>query len=113
MNVYFKDKRLKKSFDDERECFKVYGKDNARKIQARYAELLAATNLSEIPHVPPARLHELSNNRNGQFSVTVKEPFRIIFVPEHEPIPTTDSRGIDKSQVTDIKIIEVVNYHGD
>jgi proteic killer suppression protein len=113
MIVYFKDKKLMRSFDDERECLKQYGKDNSRKIQTRYAELLAADNLEVIPHVPPARLHELSGNRRGQFSVTIKEPFRIIFVPANNPIPLTTDGGIDKRKITEILIIEVVDYHGE
>ncbi|WP_438351557.1 type II toxin-antitoxin system RelE/ParE family toxin [Paenibacillus sp. FA6] len=98
--------------NNEREGIRVWGTDNARKIRARMSELKAADNLSLIPYVPPARLHALTENRDGQFSVTVKEPFRIIFEPYHDPVPQTLDGGIDKKSVTQINIIEVVNYHG-
>lgn len=98
--------------NNEREGIKLWGTDNARKIRTRMSELMAAGNLSEIPYVPPARLHALTGNREGEFSVTVKEPFRIIFEPYHDPVPKTSDGGIDKAFVTQILIIEVVNYHG-
>lgn len=112
MKIYFKDKKIGKAMNNERECIKTWGTDNAKKIRTRMAELSAADNLAQIPHVPPARLHALTNNREGQFSVTVKEPFRIIFEPFPLPPPLTDAGGIDKTRVTEISIIEVVNYHG-
>lgn len=112
MNIYFKDRKTEKQLSNERESIKAFGADNARKVRTRYAELRAADNLAQIPHVPPARLHALTGNRQGQYSVTVKEPFRIIFEPYNDPIPLTTDGGVDKSLVTDILIIEVVNYHG-
>lgn len=112
MIIYFKDRKIEKAMNNEREGIKIWGPDNARKIRARMSELKAADDLSQIPYVPPARLHALTENRDGQFSVTVKEPFRIIFEPYHDPVPQTFDGGIDKKSVTQINIIEVVNYHG-
>ncbi|VTR62450.1 killer suppression protein HigA [Actinobacillus pleuropneumoniae] len=112
MDIYFKDRKLEKAMNNERDCIKMWGADNARKIMTRMAELKAADNLSIIPHVPPARLHLLTGNRAGQFSVSVKDPFRIIFKPEEDPPPYTTDGGIDKNLVTKIRIIEVGDYHG-
>jgi proteic killer suppression protein len=36
---------------------------------------------------------------------------RLVFEPDHDPIPTLEDGGIDQSAVTRIKILEVVDYH--
>ena len=38
-------------------------------------------------------------------------PFRLIFVPNHDPIPLRDDGGIDRDRITAITITEVVDYH--
>ncbi len=39
--------------------------------------------------------------------------YRLVFVPDHDPIPTRADGGIDRTLVTKISITEVVDYHGD
>ncbi|AOZ93318.1 type II toxin-antitoxin system RelE/ParE family toxin [Paenibacillus crassostreae] len=112
MNIYFKDSKIEKAMNNERESIKTWGPDNARKIRTRMSELHAADNLSQLSHVPPSRLHALTGNRKDQFSITVKEPFRIIFEALNDPVPRLLDGGIDKTRITEIMIIEVVNYHG-
>lgn len=45
-------------------------------------------------------------------SVTVKDNWRIVFVPDHDPVPLLPDGGIDVANVTAVEIIEVVDYHG-
>ena len=40
-------------------------------------------------------------------------PYRLIFLPDHDPTPLLAAGGVDRSLVTKIKITEVVDYHGD
>ncbi len=42
----------------------------------------------------------------------MKHPFRFILKPEHNPLPLKGDGGIDKTKVTRIRIMEVVDYHG-
>lgn len=86
---------------------------SAKKLQQRLAELSAASNLEQISHLPPPRLHMLSGDRSGQFAVDLKQPERLVFIPNNDPILYKSDGGIDRAKITDIKILEVgVDYHG-
>ena len=75
-------------------------------------ELRAADTLADISTLPPARCHQLSGDRAGQFAVDVRHPFRLIFEPAHDPVPRKEDGGIDLPRVTAIRILEVTDYHG-
>jgi len=77
-------------------------------------EMVQASQISlgDISKLPPARCHELSNNRAGQLSVVLNGNMRLIFMPKHDPVPTLPSGGLDWSRVTEILILEVIDYHG-
>jgi len=36
---------------------------------------------------------------------------RLIFEPDHDPVPVADGGGIDLQQVTAVKILGVEDYH--
>ena len=74
-------------------------------------ELRAADTLADISTLPPARCHQLSGDRAGQFAVDVRHPFRLIFEPAHDPVPRKEDGGIDLTRVTAIRILEVTDYH--
>ena len=83
----------------------------SRLIMMRLAVLREAANLAEAQARPALGLHQLSENRAGQFAVNLVYPRRLVFLPNHNPIPLKQDGGIDIEQVTSITIIEVVNYH--
>ncbi len=47
------------------------------------------------------------------FAVTLWGGYRLVFEPDHDPVPRIFDGGIDRTKVTGILIKEVVNYHGD
>lgn len=112
MDIYFKYKKLQKACNSKEESIKAWGPANAKKVRQRLSELQAANDLSEISHLPPPRLHELENNRKGQFAVDVQQPFRLIFEPANDPVPLNNSGGIILHEVTAVLVIEVEDYHG-
>lgn len=75
-------------------------------------ELRAADTLADIGTLPPARCHQLSGDRAGQFAVDVQHPFRLIFESAHDPVPRKEDGGIDLTRVTAVRILEVTDYHG-
>ena len=77
----------------------------------RLAVLKAARNLGMVPMTPPDRRHQLSANRDEQFAVDLVHPRRLVFEPNHEPLPRRDDGGIDTDQVTAITILDVIDYH--
>ncbi len=111
MKIYFKKKTLQKCCNSETESIKKWGRIVAAKLRQRLSELKAAENLQQTSHLPPARCHELTGNRKGQFSVDLVHPFRLVFKPYEEPIPKTEDGSIDRVKVTAIIIVEVVDYH--
>lgn len=111
MKIRFRSRRLEKDLSDPKLMAKAYG-DRAKPIQRRLDVLRQAACLSDVPTGPPERRHQLGANRNGQLSVTIKDNWRIVFVPDHDPVPCLPNGGLDTGQVTAVEIIEIVDYHG-
>ena len=111
MDIAFRTRRLERTFNSERELNRMYDRRMARTIMMRLAVLKNAHVLSLVPTSRPDRLHQLIGNRKRQFAVDLVHPYRLVFVPNHDPIPIKEDGGIDRDRVTAITIIEVVDYH--
>lgn len=111
MDLTVRGKRLRKQLADPREMDRAFG-NRARGIRLRLGVLGQAKCLSDVPTGSPDYRHLLTGDRKGQFSVTIKDNWRIVFVPDHDPVPLLPDGGIDVANVTAIEIIEVVDYHG-
>ena len=90
---------------------RALGANNAAKLGQRLFELHAAESLQEISHHPPARCHELSGKQEGQFSVDIEHPYRLLFVSAENPVPRLKDKGIDRSKVREIEIIDIKDTH--
>jgi len=110
VEIYFKTKKLQKACSEEREMKKQYGR-RAGKLKQRLMELRAADTLADISHLPPPRCHELEGDREGQFSVDLDHPFRLLFVPAHDPIPRREDGSIDRENIREIEIIKIEDTH--
>ena len=111
MVIYFKTKRLQKICNNKNESIKELGPKMARKLQQRLMELKAAACLADISKVPPSRCHQLSGDRDGQLSVDLEHPYRLLFIPANDPIPLTQDGGLDWAKITEIEIVEIVDTH--
>ena len=78
---------------------------------SRLAVLKNARTLSRVPTTRPERRHQLSGRRSKQYAVDLKHPYRLVFKPDHEPIPLREDGGVDTDRVTAITVIDVVDYH--
>ncbi|MEQ9247359.1 MAG: system killer suppression protein [Nitratireductor sp.] len=112
MDFDFASRKLGKQLSSDSEIQKAFG-GLARAIKLRLAVLRAARTLAEVPRVPPERCHELKGNRSGCFAVNVSRNQRLIFRPDHDPVPRKADMGIDLQMVTAILIEGVEDYHGD
>lgn len=112
MDISFRSAKLAKQCNSIKELRREFGDQCAKKIAQRLLDLRAATTLADVGRLPPARCHELTAARSGEFAVDVKQPYRLIFVPEHDPVPRKADGGIDLGQVTAITVIGVEDYHG-
>jgi proteic killer suppression protein len=87
---------------------KRLGAASARKLQRRLAELHAASAVSDLV---VGRPHPLRYDRAGQFAVDLHKGTRLIFKPTFQPQPLKDDGSINWSQIAEITIIEVGDYH--
>lgn len=113
MDISFLDTSLEEAVNSEKELRRLFDKQVAKKIMMRMGVLRAAGCLAQVPHTPPEMRHELKRNRKGQFAVdtTRTSGIRIIFKPDHDPVPVKDDGGIDLTQVSKIVILEIRDYH--
>lgn len=111
MDIAFRNRKLEKTFNEGILLQKVFGARMAKVIMMRLAVLKSARNLALVPITRPDRRHQLSGDRNEQFAVDLVHPYRLVFEPNHEPIPRKDDGGIDTEQVTAIMILELIDYH--
>lgn len=111
MDIDFANSRLEKTFNSEKKLRAKFGK-LAQRIMSRMLVLSAAMNLSQVPHLPPLRRHQLEGARKGEFAVDLDEHNRLVFRANHEPIPTTEEDGgFDLTRITAITILSVEDYH--
>jgi plasmid maintenance system killer protein len=110
VKINFKSKKMEKQLTIPKETQKTYGQ-MAKKVIQRMKELKAADTLAVMRTIPTAKCHELHQDRKGQLAVTISGNYRIIFIPDHEPIPSNQDGGMDWQSITIIEVIEVVDYH--
>lgn len=87
MEINFKSVKLAKVFNQEKLLKKEYGEENSRIIMRRMQVLQAAPNLSQVSHL------------------------RLVFRPNHDPVPLKADGGIDLEHITSITIMSVEDYH--
>lgn len=114
MNIIFATTALRKQLNEEKEMIKIHGVIRAKKLKVLMASLGAATNLGIFapPMSPPHRCHELTGNLKGQLSVDLDHPYRLLFIPNHDPLPMRPEGGLDWKQITNIKILGIKDTHG-
>ena len=113
MDVSFKNRKLVKRLNEGAQLERIHGTRQAKLIRRRMAVLRAAQCLSDFrPYTKPERCHELDGSRTGQLAMDLDHPYRLIFSPDHDPVPTREDGGLDWSRVTAIRILGVEDYHG-
>ncbi|MEO5777693.1 MAG: killer suppression protein HigA [Flavobacterium sp.] len=83
----------------------------ARKVNQRIQELTDADNLAIMSTILAANCHELSGDRKGKFAIAVSVNYRLIFEPNHDPLPTKEDGGLNWEDVRKIQINEIEDYH--
>ena len=111
MEISFRTRKLARIFDSKRALIREYGNRAARTIMIRLAVLQDSETLAEVPKTPPDRMHQLTGNRDEQFAVYLVHPYRLVFEPDHDPLPRKKDGGLDLELVTAIMVMEVVDYH--
>ncbi len=111
MNIVFAGRKLEKTFNSVTALKRAFGDRMARTIAMRMAVLRNARTLSMVPVTKPDRRHQLEGGRAGQYAVDLVHPHRLVFKPNHDPMPRKKAGVIDTDQVTAITVIEVIDCH--
>lgn len=108
MNIEFADNKTQTICQNEKSAIRKLGKACSNKLKSRIADIQAAETVTDLMVGKP---HPLKGNREGHFSITICDGKCLILVPANNPTPTTKEGKIDWSNVTEIKIIGIDDYH--
>jgi len=110
VDISFENKRLQKECTEKARGVKKYGPVCARKLRARLSDLEAAESLKQMYSLP-GRLHPLTENLKGVYSLDLEHPLRLLFEPDHDPPLLLEDGGIDEQAVTAIRIVAIADTH--
>jgi len=108
MEIEYRNKRLKKLCEERKEAISELGDPCAKKLRNRFADMCAASNVSELIAGSP---HQLKGDRKGQFAVNLADGKRLIFEPADNPPPKNEDGSIDWFNVSKVRIIDIRDYH--
>lgn len=111
MEVTFGSAKMRRAFASPGTLAQKFGPQLGKVLERRINELIALPDLLAGFAIPHLHLHQLSNNRDEEFAVTLVGPKRLILRVAHDPVPRVDDGGIGVAAVTKVEITEVVDYH--
>lgn len=109
MQINFYGRKLRNLCENNRDAVRRLGSDSAKKLQSRLSDIEAAANVMELP--PLGNPHPLVGDRQGQFSIGLAGGNRLVFEPNHNPVPKKDDGGINWTMVTSVTIVFIGDYH--
>lgn len=110
MKITFTDKKLEKVANNDRKMVKELGKIRSTILRRRLTQLEGASTLEDVRHLP-GNYHELKNNRKGQWGCDLDQPFRLVFAPIENDIPTNADGQFIWLNIIGVEIIEIIDYH--
>ncbi len=110
MEISFATSKLAKLCNSEKKLRGDYGPRMAMVILQRLMDLTAAETLESMRSIP-GRCHSLTQNLDGLFAVDLVHPDRLVFVPDHDPVPQLKNGGVDWAKVTKIEVAGIGDYH--
>jgi len=97
--------------DNIRLAKRELGQKQAMLYMRRLNELNAANTLEDVRNLP-GHYHELTGDRKGQWACNLINPYRLIFRPIANPIPTDKDGKFIWCEINEIEILEIIDYHG-
>lgn len=110
MKIEYRKNKLKKQLSSASEIKRNFGV-NAKRVSSRLDDLFASPNLYVLTQIPAANCHILSGNRKGEWALDISANHRMIFEINHNPLPKNEDGSLDTQSITDICILEIVDYH--
>lgn len=84
MNIEFKNSKLKKHFENEKEASKAYGKQVAKKYIMRINTLKGAKSFDDLYRIPVLKFHPLTGDRKGEYAIALTGYWRLIITNSGE-----------------------------
>ncbi len=109
MVIFYGSEELRKICQEARKAVLALGSAGAKKLHARLSDLDAAARVTDLRAGGP---HPLTRDLAGHFAVGLDGGRRMVFCPEHDPVPTRTDGTIDWSCVTAVRITFIGDYHG-
>ncbi len=110
MEIRFDDKKLEKLAKDYPKCQQKMGPVRAKLYHKRLGDLYHVESLEDVRYLP-GKYHELKADRKGQWACDLDQPYRLIFEPLENPIPTTEDGKYIWLEIKGVEIIEITDYH--
>ena len=110
MELSFTNKKLEELANNDRKMVKELGSMRATIFRRRLTQLEDATTL-EVVRSLPGNYHELKNNRKGQWSCDLDQPYRLVFKTQKDLLPSNSVNQYNWIEITGVEIIEILNYH--
>ena len=110
MDIHFDNKQIANLCTNHQTATKKLGPQGARRLRQRLENLTQADTLAQM-QLLPGKCEALKGDRLGQFSLRLLGGNRLIFQPDHDPIPRKPDGGIEWQQVTAVLILAVEDYH--
>ena len=110
MDITFDKKDLRKCANDERLAQQKMGKRRAELYKERLDDMRSAATLEDTRYLP-GNFHELKANRKGQWACDLDHPYRLVFEPHENPVPTNEDGQYIWIEIKGVEILEIVNYH--
>ncbi len=83
----------------------------AKRISQRMDDLRSFPHLAEMIDFPSLNCHKLRGDRQEEWAIKISANYRLIFELDHHPLPINEDGVLDTKAVTDICVIEIVDYH--
>lgn len=110
MKITFKDKELEELANNDKLRLKKMGKIRAAKYKLRLTQLDSANSLQDVKDMP-GNYHDLVGNLKGKWACDLDQPYRLIFTPHEDPIPTNPDGKYLWLEIHGVEIIEIKDYH--
>ena len=111
IDIAWSDPKLQKCCASDKAGQRRWGADQWKALRLRLVSLEVAPTLADMDGVP-GNCHQLGADRAGEFAISLRGSYRLVFIPDHDPLPLLPDGGINRALVTKIVITEVVDYHG-
>src|SRR5699024_6263716 len=111
MKITFKTKQLQKLANNYERCQKKMGQRRTDLLNKRLGDLNNANTLEDVRYLP-GKYHELKGDRKGEWACNLDHPYRLVFEPHENPIPTNKDGQYIWVKIKGVEILEITDYHG-